>query len=295
MLITEYLQSSVLAFTITALILGLMVGSFLNVVIFRLPVMLKRDWKNQCEEFLEIEAASSDIKETDKFNLSTPSSHCPQCEHKIRWWENIPVISYLFLRGRCSGCQAHISLRYPIVELFTGLLTAYVAWHFGFGLPALAAMFLGWVLITLSMIDFDTRLLPDSIVLPTLWIGILLNINGTFTTLESSVIGAAAGYMSLWSIYQVHHLLTGREGMGFGDFKLLALLGAWLGWQSLLMILLLSSLVGAVVGISLIIFMGRDKQIPIPFGPYLSAAGFISLIWGNQLIQIYIDFSGLQT
>ena len=291
MLITEYLGSSLIAFTITALILGLMVGSFLNVVIFRLPVMLKHDWKNQCEDFLEIEATSAS---TDKFNLSMPSSHCPQCQHKIRWWENIPLISYLLLRGRCSNCQAHISLRYPIIELFTGCITAFVAWHFGYGLPALAAMFLAWVLITLSMIDFDTKLLPDSIVLPTLWAGILLNINGTFTSLESSVIGAAAGYMSLWSIYQVHHLLTGREGMGFGDFKLLALLGAWLGWQSLLMILLLSSLVGAAVGISLILFLGRDRQIPIPFGPYLAAAGWISLIWGDQLIQIYLDVSGLQ-
>jgi len=292
MLITEYLGSSPTAFTVTALILGLMIGSFLNVVIFRLPVMLKRDWKTQCEEFLEIEADSSPAS---KFNLSTPSSHCPQCEHKIRWWENIPLLSYLFLRGRCSGCQTHISLRYPIVELCTGLITAFAAWHFGFGIQALAAMFLGWVLIALSMIDFDTKLLPDNIVLPTLWIGILLNINGTFTSLESSVIGAAAGYMSLWSIFQVHHLITGREGMGFGDFKLLALLGAWLGWQSLLTILLLSSLVGAVVGISLIIFLGRDKQIPIPFGPYLAAAGWISLIWGDQLIRVYLDYSGLQT
>jgi len=291
MLITEYLGSSPTAFTVTALILGLMVGSFLNVVIFRLPVMLKRDWKAQCEEFLEIEADSSSAT---RFNLSTPSSHCPQCDHKIRWWENIPLLSYLFLRGRCSGCQTHISLRYPIVELCTGLLTAFAAWHFGFGIPALAAMFLGWVLIALSMIDFDTKLLPDNIVLPTLWIGILLNINGTFTSLESSVIGAAAGYMSLWSIFQIHHLITGREGMGFGDFKLLALLGAWLGWQSLLTILLLSSLVGAVVGISLIIFLGRDKQIPIPFGPYLAAAGWISLIWGDQLIRVYLDYSGLQ-
>lgn len=278
------------AFSIVAGIFGLVIGSFLNVVIHRLPIMLQREWKLQCEEFLEQDSA----KENEPYNLIKPDSNCPHCQHKIRAWENIPVISYIFLRGRCSSCKKPISIRYPIIELLTGLTSGFIAWHFGYSNEALAAIVLTWVLITLSMIDFDTKLLPDIITLPVLWLGILLNINSTFTTLESSVIGAIAGYLSLWSIYQIHHYFTGKEGMGFGDFKLLALLGAWLGWQSLLMIILLSSLVGAVIGISLILIMGRDRQLPIPFGPYLATAGWISLVWGEQLIQIYMGVSGLQ-
>jgi len=278
------------SFPVVAGIFGLVVGSFLNVVIFRLPKMLQKEWKQQCEEFLEQESKNED----EAYNLSTPSSSCPHCNHKIKPWENIPVISYLFLRGRCSSCKNSISLRYPIIELVCGLMSGFVAWEFGFSIEALAAIFLTWILITLSMIDYDTKLLPDIITLPILWLGILLNINGTFTSLENSVIGAIAGYLSLWSIYQVHHFFTGKEGMGFGDFKLLALLGAWLGWQSLLMIVLLSSLVGAIVGISLIIFLGRDRMLPIPFGPYLASAGWISLVWGEQLLQLYMGMSGLQ-
>jgi len=278
------------SFPIVAGIFGLVVGSFLNVVIFRLPKMLQKEWKQQCEEFLEQGSKSSD----ETYSLSTPSSSCPHCNHKIKPWENIPVISYLLLRGRCSSCKKSISLRYPIIELVCGLMSGFVAWEFGFSIEALAAIILTWVLITLSMIDYDTKLLPDIITLPVLWLGILLNINGTFTSLENSVIGAIAGYLSLWSIYQVHHFFTGKEGMGFGDFKLLALLGAWLGWQSLLMIVLLSSLVGAIVGISLIIFLGRDRMLPIPFGPYLASAGWISLIWGEPLLQLYMGMSGLQ-
>jgi len=267
------------------------------VVIYRLPVMLQREWRSQCEEYLQPESETGEPQKKDekqeRFNLSTPASTCPHCQHKIKPWENIPVVSYLFLLGRCSQCKARISLRYPIIELICGLMTAFIAWHFGFGWQTLAAMVLTWTLISLTMIDYDTQLLPDNITLPVLWLGILININGTFTSLESSVIGAAAGYLSLWSIYQIHHALTGKEGMGFGDFKLLALLGAWLGWQSLLMIVLLSSLVGAVVGISLILVMGRDRQLPIPFGPYLAAAGWISLIWGQDIILSYMNISGL--
>jgi len=291
MIILEYLDTHPIAFTIVSLILGLMVGSFLNVVIYRLPVMLQKEWRSQCEEFLEFEQKATEANRT--FNLATPASTCPHCDHKIKPWENIPVFSYLFLLGRCSQCKNKISLRYPLIELVCGLMTAFIAWHFGYGLQALAAMILTWSLISLSLIDFDTKLLPDIITLPVLWLGLLLNINGTFASLEDSVIGAMAGYLSLWSIYQVHHLLTGKEGMGYGDFKLLALFGAWLGWQSLLMIALLSSVVGAIVGISLIIVMGRDRQLPIPFGPYLAMAGWISLIWGEGLLQTYMGFAGL--
>lgn len=299
MLIFQYLSSSPVAFISISLILGLIVGSFLNVVIYRLPVMLQREWRSQCEEYLQSESETGAPQEKEekyeRFNLSTPASTCPHCQHKIKPWENIPVVSYLFLLGRCSQCKARISLRYPIIELICGLMTAFIAWHFGFGWQALAAMVLTWTLISLSMIDYDTQLLPDNITLPVLWLGILININGTFTNLESSVIGAITGYLSLWSIYQIHHALTGKEGMGFGDFKLLALLGAWLGWQSLLMIVLLSSLVGAVVGISLILVMGRDRQLPIPFGPYLAAAGWISLVWGQDIMLSYMNFSGLNS
>lgn len=289
MLIHEFLDTYPVAFIATSLILGLMIGSFLNVVIYRLPIMLQNDWRNQCEEYLELPQTT----EKKTFNLAKPASACPHCSHKIRAWENIPVISFILLRGRCSQCKNQISIRYPIIELVCGLMTAGVAWHFGYGFQALAAMLLTWSLISLSVIDFDTKLLPDIITLPLLWAGLLLNLDGTFTTLENSVIGAVTGYMSLWSIYQIHHLVTGREGMGFGDFKLLAVLGAWLGWQSILVIVLLSSLVGALIGITLIVVMGRDKQLPIPFGPYLATAGWISLMWGKDLTQIYFGLSGM--
>ncbi|HEC29922.1 MAG TPA: prepilin peptidase [Gammaproteobacteria bacterium] len=289
MLIHEFLDTYPVAFIATSLVLGLMIGSFLNVVIYRLPIMLQNDWRNQCEEYLEL----AQTTEEKTFNLAKPASACPHCNHKIRAWENIPVISFILLRGRCSQCKNRISVRYPVIELVCGLMTAGIAWHFGYGFQALAAMFLTWSLISLSVIDFDTKLLPDIITLPLLWAGLLLNLDGTFTTLENSVIGAVAGYMSLWSIYQIHHLVTGREGMGFGDFKLLAVLGAWLGWQSILVIVLLSSLVGALVGITLIVVMGRDKQLPIPFGPYLATAGWISLMWGKDLTQIYFGLSGM--
>jgi leader peptidase (prepilin peptidase)/N-methyltransferase len=285
----HYLTNFPLAFVLVSLVLGLIVGSFLNVVIYRLPVMLQKEWREQCHEFLEL---SEDSPELDKkFNLSTPASTCPHCQHKIKPWENIPVISYLFLRGRCSQCKQQIALRYPVIELVSGLMTAYLAWYFGFGWQALFAMLLTWSLICLAVIDFDTKLLPDVITLPMLWLGILININQTFVPLQDSVLGAIIGYLSLWSIYQIHHLLTGKEGMGYGDFKLLAMLGAWLGWQSLLLIVLLSSVVGAVVGIGLILIKGRNHQLPIPFGPYLATAGWISLLWGPTIMQAYLGLS----
>lgn len=230
----------------------------------------------------------------EAFNLSVPRSRCPACSHPITVLENIPLISWLFLRGKCSSCGSRISIRYPLIELLTGLLSVLVAYTFGVQWFTLAAVLLTWALIALTMIDFDTQLLPDNMTLPLLWLGIFLSlIHVSPSSLQSSVIGAIAGYLTLWSVYQLFKLLTGKEGMGFGDFKLLALLGAWLGWQSLPMILLLSAMVGALVGVSLIIFAGRDKNIPIPFGPYLSAAGFISLIWGEPLQQAYLNLVGL--
>jgi leader peptidase (prepilin peptidase)/N-methyltransferase len=293
-----YLQSNPLLFLSTVFLLSLMVGSFLNVVIYRLPIMLKREWKGDCVDFLkeeynhESEIKADESEET--FNLSVPRSRCPSCGHKITALENIPVISWLFLRGKCSECGSRISIRYPIIELTTALLSVLVAYSFGAQWFTLAALFLTWALIALTMIDFDTQLLPDNITLPFLWLGILISLlQLSNVTLEASIIGAMAGYLSLWCVYQVFKLVTGKEGMGFGDFKLLAVLGAWLGWQALPMIILLSAFVGAIVGISLILILGRDKNIPIPFGPYLAAAGFISLLWGKPIQQAYFNYMGL--
>jgi len=274
-----------------ATVFGLAVGSFLNVVIYRLPVMLEREWRAQCAEFLNTAAAPAPA---EKFNLATPRSRCPTCGHAIRAHENIPVLSYLLLRGRCSACGVKISARYPIIEFVTGLLSAVVAWRYGFTIAALAALFLTWALIALTMIDFDHQLLPDNITLPWLWLGLLLSIGSVFTDMQSSIVGAVAGYLSLWIVYQVFKWATGKEGMGFGDFKLLGMLGAWLGWQALPAIILLSSLVGATVGISLIVFARRDRRIPIPFGPYLAAAGWIYLVWGEQVNTYYLHISGVQ-
>jgi leader peptidase (prepilin peptidase)/N-methyltransferase len=278
------LQSSPLTFTFLAGTIGLLVGSFLNVVIHRLPKMMEREWKQQCAELngQEIQASSA-------YNLVVPRSACPHCGHAISALENIPVISYLFLRGRCAGCAVSISPRYPIVEAGSGLLSAYAAWHFGFGLAGIAAITLIWALIALTFIDFDTQLLPDSITLPLLWLGLLLNLNHTFTSLPNALIGSVAGYLVLWSVYWAFKLTTGKEGMGYGDFKLLAALGAWLGWTMLPLIILLSSLVGAVVGVALIIFAKHGRNIPIPFGPYLAGGGLIALFWGQALTQSYLQ------
>ena len=302
-----FLNSNPEFFLLSVFLFSLLVGSFLNVVIYRLPIMLKREWKTDCIGFLTDELKSGDKeieqvplppKQTENteetFNLSVPRSRCPACGHKITALENIPIISWLFLRGKCSACHAAISIRYPLIELVTTLLSTLVAWHFGVQWFTLAALFLTWALIALTMIDFDTQLLPDNITLPLLWLGILLSlIQISNISLSDSIIGAMAGYLTLWSVYQLFKLITGKEGMGYGDFKLLAVLGAWLGWQALPLILLLSALVGALVGISLIIFMGRDKSIPIPFGPYLASAGFISLLWGEPIKQFYFTISGL--
>jgi leader peptidase (prepilin peptidase)/N-methyltransferase len=251
--------------------------------------MMEQQWHRDCDELKGLASTS----EAEVYNLNTPASRCPNCQHKIRPWENIPVISWLFLKGRCSNCQNPISVRYPIIEAVSGLLSLWVAFHFGFTWETLAALLLTWSLIALTMIDFDVQLLPDNITLPFLWVGLLVNTGGLFTDLESAVIGAIAGYMVLWSVYQLFKKLTGKEGMGYGDFKLLAMLGAWLGWQYLPQIILLSALVGAVVGILLIVVRGRDRNIPIPFGPYLAAAGWISLMWGAQINEAYLRWSGL--
>ncbi len=275
-------------FVAVTAVLGLLVGSFLNVVIYRLPVMLNRSWQDQCAELSGGETAIAQAP----FNLVTPGSTCPRCGHRIRAWENIPVVSYLIQRGRCTACGGAISVRYPIIEAVTAVLTAAVAWHFGFGMQAFAAMLLTWALIALTMIDFDHQLLPDDITLPFLWLGLLLSLQGVFVDTPTALIGAMAGYLSLWSVYHVFRLLTGKEGMGYGDFKLLALLGAWLGWQMLPLIILLSSLVGAVVGITLILLRGHDRNIPIPFGPYLAAAGWLTLLWGRELTDLYLGWMG---
>jgi len=271
-------------------ILGLLVGSFLNVLIYRLPIMMKRSWTQECQEFLELPITEPSPK---VFNLCLPASHCTQCDTNIKSYQNIPVLSYLFLKGKCANCQAKISIRYPFVEALTGIASAVVAFQLGGGIETLLALFLTWTLIALSGIDIDHQLLPDNITLPVLWLGILLSLFGIFTDPVSSIIGAMAGYLSLWSIYQLFKLLTGKEGMGFGDFKLLALFGAWFGWQYLMIIVLISSLVGAIIGISMMIILGRDKNIPIPFGPYLAIAGWIALLWGETINTVYLTSIGL--
>ncbi|MBL3617760.1 MAG: prepilin peptidase [gamma proteobacterium endosymbiont of Lamellibrachia anaximandri] len=286
-----YLQQTPWAFLLFSGLLGLAVGSFLNVVIHRLPKMMETQWRQECSELNGGDEAKQ--QPTVPFNLNQPASHCPNCGHKIRPWENIPVLSWILLKGRCSGCKTRISPRYPAVEILSGIMTLAVAWHFGPSWEALAAMTLTWALISLSLIDFDTQLLPDNITLPFLWLGLLLSLNGLFTDSQSAIIGAAAGYLSLWSVYQLFKRLTGKEGMGYGDFKLLALLGAWLGWHYLPQIILLSAFVGALFGVSMILFRGRDRNIPIPFGPYLACAGWISLLWGDTINHAYLQWAGL--
>lgn len=264
-------------------LLGLCIGSFLNVVIHRLPKIMEQEWYAQCAD-LRGEAAATG----EKLTLSTPRSRCPNCGHKISALENIPVISYLILKGKCAGCGTAISPRYPAIEIFTALISAYTAWHFGPTIQTIGALLLVWSLIALAAIDFDTQLLPDTITLPLLWLGLAFNITNTYTDLSTAVIGAILGYLSLWIVFWLFKLATGKEGMGYGDFKLLAALGAWLGWQMLPAIILLSSVVGAVVGITLILVARHGRNIPIPFGPYLAAAGCIALFWGPALTQRYL-------
>ncbi len=282
--LAQMLQSTPLFFTVLCGIIGLLVGSFLNVVIHRLPKMLEQEWLQQCADL-----NSKATEHAPPYNLLVPRSACPHCGHKIGALENIPLISYLLLRGKCRGCSAAISARYPIVEALSGVLSAYVAWHFGFGLAALAALLFIWALLALTFIDTDTQLLPDDITLPLLWLGLLFNLSGTFVGLPSAVIGAVAGYLTLWAVYWLFKLATGKDGMGYGDFKLLAAIGAWLGWQMLPLVILLSSLVGAVVGITLIVVARHGRNIPIPFGPYLAGGGLIALFWGQPLTQGYLQ------
>jgi leader peptidase (prepilin peptidase) / N-methyltransferase len=287
------------------LLLGLMIGSFINVVIHRLPIMLRRDWRAQSAEILGEWAQDNDapgaVKQLaaplqslaqpgQRYNLVVPRSACPTCGRTIRAWENVPLLSYVGLLGRCAGCKSRISLRYPLVEAFTALVSAYIGWRFGFALAALGALIFSWALIAAAGVDLDTQLLPDDITLPLVWAGLLFNIWGTFTSLESAVIGAVAGYLALWSVYWAFKLATGKEGMGYGDFKLLAAIGAFLGWKMLPAVILLSSLVGAAVGIALIVLARHGRQVPIPFGPYLAAAGLIALFYGEAINRAYLDY-----
>lgn len=280
----QFLQQSDWVFYGLVMFTGLAFGSFLNVVIYRLPIILENDWRAQCHDFLELESKQA----AEKFTLALPASACPSCGHKIRFWENIPVISYLLLKGKCSSCGRRISLEYPLVESVTAILSILVAHHYGVSWQTLVALLLTWSLVVLTMIDFHKQLLPDNITLPLLWLGIIANMFGLFVDLETAVIGAIAGYLSLWLVYHFFKLLTGKEGMGYGDFKLLAALGAWMGWQMIPLIIVLSSFVGAAIGIAMIIFVRHDKNIPIPFGPYLAIAGWIALLWGDSITQAWL-------
>jgi leader peptidase (prepilin peptidase)/N-methyltransferase len=272
----------------------LVIGSFLNVVIYRLPIMMERDWREQCEEFAK-SPPDLDIPE-ERFDLVVPRSRCPSCGKLIKAWQNIPVISYLILGGRCANCKESISARYPVVEMMTAVLAAVCAWRFGVGWEALLAIVLTLMLVTVAMIDADTQLIPDSIVLPLMWIGLAMSLfhpmdgaDTLFIAPRDAIIGAMAGYLSLWSVYQLFKLVTGKEGMGYGDFKLLAALGAWLGWQHLHIIILMSAVVGAIVGLAMMAFRNHGRSVPIPFGPYLAAAGWITMLWGRDIWNFYLD------
>ncbi len=284
----NFLASTPLAFVLFALLVGLLVGSFLNVVIHRLPRMMERDWQREARVALDLPEGEAQ----PTYNLILPNSQCPHCGHEIKAWENIPVVSYLALGGKCSSCRTPISKRYPLVELACGALSAFIAWHYGFGWQAGAMLLLGWGLLAMSMIDVDHQLLPDALVLPLLWLGLIVNYFGLFTSLGDALWGAVFGYLSLWSVYWLFKLLTGKEGMGYGDFKLLAMLGAWGGWQVLPLTILLSSLVGAVLGIVTLRLRKAETSTPIPFGPYLAIAGWIALLWGDQITATYLQFAG---
>ncbi len=288
MSILEFWGANAAVFVACVVVLGLLVGSFLNVVVYRLPKMLMRDWRAQAREVLEM--PTKDVEEA--FNLVLPNSSCPNCGHEIKPWENIPLLSWLFLRGKCSGCKQAISVRYPLVELACGVLSGVIAWQFGVSWEALAMLVLTWGLLAMSLIDADQQILPDALVLPLLWLGLILNSFGLFTSLPDALWGAVIGYMSLWSIFWLFKLVTGKEGMGYGDFKLLALLGAWGGWQVLPLTILLSSVVGAVLGVIILRLQRNSYSNPIPFGPYLAVAGWIALIWGDAITSSYLQFAG---
>ncbi len=281
---TEFLELNPAFYYVIVGVLGLLVGSFLNVVIYRLPAMMEREWRTECSRLLEI---AGDDTPASGYNLVYPASACPHCNHKISALENIPIISFIFLHGRCRECGGEISWRYPLVEAISCLLSLYVAIYFGLSIQAVFAILLTWVLIALTFIDYDHQLLPDSITLPFLWLGIICNLYGIFTDLHSSVLGAIAGYLSLWFVYIAFKLVTGKQGMGHGDFKLLALLGAWLGWQFLPLIIIISSILGAATGLALMLFAGRTRTQAIPFGPFLAVAGWVALIHGDSLMRVY--------
>jgi leader peptidase (prepilin peptidase)/N-methyltransferase len=305
-------SANVALFAGSVFVLGLIVGSFLNVVIYRLPIMLEREWRAQAAEFSPVSGpaaagagasepapASAEAPQAP-FSLSVPRSACPACKAPISAWQNIPVVSWLALRGRCANCKTRISARYPVVELATGLLSAWVAYHFGFGVPALCGVLVTWALIALTGIDIDHQLLPDGVTLPLLWSGLLASVMFAVSggalpvSPRDAIIGAAAGYLSLWLVFHAFRLVTGKEGMGYGDFKLFAALGAWLGWKLLPLIILLSAAAGALLGILMIVLQGRDRAAPIPFGPYLAAAGWIAMMYGDGLVSSYLRLSGLQ-
>jgi len=279
----ELLYGEPALFTGLVFLFGLLVGSFLNVVIHRLPKMMEAEWHGQCAEL-----RGETVPQASPYNLLLPRSACPQCGHQITALENIPLLSWLWLRGRCSACRTPISARYPLVELLTALLSAAVAWKWGLSVQTLGALLLVWALVALAFIDLDTTLLPDDLTLPLLWLGLLFNLGNTYASLPDAVIGAMAGYLVLWSVYWLFKLATGKEGMGFGDFKLLAAIGAWLGWQMLPVTILLSSVVGAVIGIAMIVLVKHDRRVPIPFGPYLAGGGVVALFFGTDLTQAYL-------
>jgi leader peptidase (prepilin peptidase)/N-methyltransferase len=298
-----YLQNPLL-FAGSVCLLGLVVGSFLNVVIYRLPIILEREWRAQAIELLPGVTTETTVVGIDppaRFTLSYPRSACPACKAPIKTWQNIPVLSWLLLRGHCAACRTRISARYPIVELATGVLSGWVAWHFGYGPSAVCALLVTWTLIALTGIDIDHQILPDNITLPLLWAGLLaaVLIGPVYgvplpVSATDAILGAAAGYLSLWLVYHAFRLVTGKEGMGYGDFKLFAALGAWLGWKMLPLLILLSAGAGAVVGILMIVLRGRDRAAPMPFGPYLAAAGWLGMMYGGSLISGYLRLSGLQ-
>lgn len=287
----------------TVALFSLMIGSFLNVVVYRLPKMLEQGWTKECREFLADELAqkhsvsavdSVPPKAVDltleEITLSKPASTCPHCGHKIRFYENVPILSWLFLRGKCSQCKQAISIRYPLVETATAILSVVIAQHYGVTSTTFFVLFLTWGLICLTLIDFDHMLLPDQITLPLLWLGLLVNINGNIVPLDSAVIGAVAGYMSLFSVFWLFKLITGKDGMGYGDFKLVALFGAWIGWQLLPLLILMASAVGAIIGLSLIVFKNHKREQAIPFGPYLAIAGWITMLWGQPIWSWYLSY-----
>lgn len=286
--IFSYFQTSQASFFIAVALLSLCVGSFLNVVIYRLPIMLNKAWRQECHEFLSLPMNDANVH---PFNLMQPASTCPQCQQKIRPWHNIPIISYLLLSGKCAHCKTNISWRYPFIETLTLVLSLIITWHFGLSISTLFALCFTWTLLCLSWIDLDHQILPDTINIGLLWLGLIANLYGVFCPLSDAIIGAIVGYLSLWTFATIFKLITGKQGMGHGDFKLLAALGAWLGWQLLPFIIIFSTFVGAIIGISLIIFNKQDRSAPIPFGPFLAIAGWIALLWGHTISQAYLNYA----